>query len=139
MVVVSIAPKRYSHKLIDETREFVINVPTMKIVKETLYCGRVSGRKRDKFKDTGLTQLPAKKVKAPIIKECIAHLECKLIKQIKTGDHTLFIGEVVAAYVNEGTFTKTYDLKRVKPIYHVGEDKFVTVESETVVLTSNIA
>jgi len=133
MVAVSIAPRRYSHRLIEQTKEFVVNVPTMKIVREVLYCGRVSGRSEDKFKGAKLTRLPAKKVKAPLIKECVAHLECKLSKQVKVGDHTLFVGEVVAAHVNSGVFTETYDLTKVKPVYHVGGDRFVTVESETVV------
>lgn len=74
LVAVSIAPRRHSHGIIEETKEFVINIPTMKIVKETLFCGRRSGRDTDKFKETKLTSLPAKTVRAPIIKECIAHL-----------------------------------------------------------------
>lgn len=133
IVAVSIAPKRYSHRLIEETGEFVVNIPTMAIVRQVLYCGSISGRKRDKFRDTGLTPLPAKKVRAPLIKECIAHLECKLSQQIRAGDHTLFIGEVVAACVNEGAFAETYDVRKVKPIYDVDGHKFLTVESETVV------
>lgn len=133
LVGISIAPGRYSHKLIEETKEFVVNVPTMEIVKETLYCGRVSGRSKNKFKEAKLTPLPAKKVKAPLIRECVAHLECRLTEQLKTGDHTLFIGEIVAAYANEGVFTDRYDLSKVKPIYHVGEDEFATLESQTVV------
>ena len=127
MVVISIAPKRYSHKLIEETGEFVINVPTMKIVKQTLFCGRISGRKCDKFKEAPLTAAPAKKVRSPIIKECVAHLECKLVQTIPTGDHTLFVGEVVAAYVNRRAFNKTFNVKKVKPVFHMGGDSFVTI------------
>jgi len=127
MVVISIAPKRYSHKLIEETGEFVINVPTMRIVKKTLFCGRISGVKCDKFKEAPLTAAPAKKVQSPIIKECVAHLECKLVQTIPTGDHTLFVGEVVAAYVNRWVFTKTFNVKKVKPVFHMGGDSFVTV------------
>ena len=82
IVVMSIAPKRHSHRLIEETKEFVINIPTMNIVQETLFCGRRSGRIHDKFRETRLTTLPAKMVKPPIIKECVAHLECRLEEQI---------------------------------------------------------
>ena len=127
MVVISIAPKRLSHRMIKKTGEFVINVPTMKIVKQTLFCGRISGIKCDKFKEAPLTAAPAKKVRPPIIKECIAHLECKLVQTIPTGDHTLFVGEVVAAYVNRGVFNKTFNVKKVKPIFHMGGDSFVTI------------
>jgi flavin reductase (DIM6/NTAB) family NADH-FMN oxidoreductase RutF len=103
LVAVSIGLSRYSHVLIEETREFVVNLPTVDIVKETLACGRTSGRNHDKFTETGLTPLPARKVKAPIVKECVAHLECKLHSQFKKGDHTLFVGEII-----EPTQTKAF-------------------------------
>ncbi len=132
MLIVGIAPKRYSHELIEETEEFVVNIPTMDIVKETLFCGRRTGRTYNKFEETGLTPLPAKTVKPQIIKECVAHLECELHQQITTGDHTLFIGEVLAAYADEGTFIGKYDLQKVKPIYHMGGDDFTTVIPEMI-------
>jgi len=127
MLAISVSPKRLSHKMIAGTKEFVVNVPTMDIVKETLFCGRRSGRRLDKFKETGLTPLKAKTVKPLIIKECVAHLECKLRQQVTTGDHTIFVGEIRAAYVNEGVFDGIYNLKKVKPIYHMGGDSFTTL------------
>jgi len=132
MVVLSIAPKRYSHRMIEETGEFVINVPTMEIVRQSLFCGRISGTKVDKFKEAPLTPAPAKRVKPPIIKECVAHLECRLVQRIPTGDHTLFVGEVLAAYVNDGVFTETYNVEKVKPVFHMGGDSFVTISSRVV-------
>lgn len=132
MVVMGIAPRRYSHELIEETKEFVINIPTMGIIQETLFCGRRSGRKYDKFKETRLTLLPAKMVKPPIIKECVAHLECGLEQQLTVGDHTLFIGRVLTAYADKGVFDKNFDIKKVKLIYHVGRDDFVTLAPEIV-------
>ncbi len=132
MLAVSIRPTRYSYNMIKETKEFVINVPTMSIVKKTLFCGRRSGKQHDKFKETGLTPLPAKMVKPPIIKECVAHLECKLLKQITAGDHEILVGEILTAYVNEGIFDKIYDLNKVKPIYHMGGDDFATLAPKIV-------
>jgi flavin reductase (DIM6/NTAB) family NADH-FMN oxidoreductase RutF len=132
MLAISIRPTRYSYKMIDEIKEFVVNIPTMDIVKETLFCGRRSGKQHDKFKETGLTPLPAKKVKPPIIKECVAHLECKLRQQTTAGDHVILVGEILAAYVNEGIFDKTYDLNKVRPIYHMGGDDFATLAPKIV-------
>jgi flavin reductase (DIM6/NTAB) family NADH-FMN oxidoreductase RutF len=132
LLVVSIAPRRHSHKLIEETKEFVVNIPTMKYVKETLFCGRRSGKGLDKFKETKFTPLPAKTVKAPIIKECIAHLECKLYKKITAGDHTLFIGEILDAYANKNAFTGKYNLEKAKLIFHVGGNKFASLNPEIV-------
>jgi len=132
LVVLSIAPKRHSYRMIEETGEFVVNIPTMEIVNQSLFCGRISGAKVDKFKDAPLTPTPAKKVKAPIIKECVAHLECKLVQKIATGDHTLFVGEILAAYVNKEIFSQTYDVKKAKHIFHMGADDFVTISEEVV-------
>lgn len=132
LVAISVSPRRYSHRLIEETKEFVVNVPTIEIVKETLFCGRVSGRNRDKFREAPLTALPAKKVQAPIIKECVAHLECKLVQKIATGDHTVFVGKVLAAHVNEGVFDSKFDISKVHPLYHLGGDDFTTLSSNIV-------
>ncbi|MEM3766596.1 MAG: flavin reductase family protein, partial [Candidatus Bathyarchaeia archaeon] len=129
LIAVSIAPGRHSHSLIEETGEFVVNIPTMDILKATLYCGRVSGRSHNKFKETGLTPLPAKKVKPPIIKECIAHLECKLHSRFPTGDHTIFVGEVVEAYADRDCFSEAgYNLEKAKMIFHIGGNEFATLE-----------
>jgi len=130
LVAVSILPKRRSFSLIEETKEFVVNIPTMDILKETLFCGRRSGKNYDKFKETNLTPLPARKVKPPIIKECVAHLECKLHSQFTTGDHTIFVGEIVKAYANQEAFTDKYNLKNARMIFHLGGNEFATLGSK---------
>jgi len=132
LLAVSIAPKKHSHKLMEETKEFAINIPTMELAEETLFCGRRSGRDFDKFKVIKFTPSPAKTVKPPIIKECIAHIDCTLYKQIPAGDHTLFIGEIRAAYVNENAFTSEYALNSSKLIFHVGGNRFASLESKIV-------
>jgi len=128
LVAISLRPKRHSYKLIEKTKEFVVNIPTMDILKATLFCGRRSGKTHDKFKETGLTPLPARKVKPPIIKECVAHVECKLHSQYTTGDHTIFVGEIVDAYADKGVFTKEYKLKKARMIFHLGGDEFATLK-----------
>ena len=132
LVAISIRPARHSYALIEKTKEFVVNIPTMDLVKETLFCGRRSGKKHDKFRETGLTPSPAKKVKPPIIKECIAHLECRLHSQFATGDHTIFIGEIVAAYANKEAFTDEYDLKKAKMVFHIAGNRFATLSNKTI-------
>jgi flavin reductase (DIM6/NTAB) family NADH-FMN oxidoreductase RutF len=127
LIAISVKPGRYSHELIEETREFVVNIPTMEIVKETLFCGRRSGRECDKFKEAKLTPALAKAVKAPIIKECIAHLECKLRQSFITGDHRIFVGEVVAAYTDKGCFVEEYDIGKARLVYHLGGNRFATL------------
>jgi flavin reductase (DIM6/NTAB) family NADH-FMN oxidoreductase RutF len=130
LLAISVSPKRHSHMLIEETKEFVVNIPTVKLLPEVLICGTTSGSKSDKFAETKLTPLPAKKVKAPIIKEAIAHLECKLDNQFKTGDHTIFVGEIIEAYADKGVFTDKYDLEKARMLFHVGGNKFATLDTE---------
>ncbi len=129
LVGVSISPKRHSHNLIENSKEFVVNVPTMEILEKVAGCGAVSGRAVDKFEKFGLTPRKAKTIKTPAIEECIAHLECKLVDKVKTGDHTLFVGEVLAAYVNEGIFNDgLYDLEKVREIYQIGGDNYCNLD-----------
>ncbi|MCW4049460.1 MAG: flavin reductase family protein [Candidatus Bathyarchaeota archaeon] len=101
LVCIGVAEPRYSHKLILEQGEFAINTPTVEIVEEMHKCGITSGRDGDKFKKTGLTPIPAQKIKSPLIKECYGHLECKVWSHYECGDHTLIVGEVVASSINE--------------------------------------
>jgi flavin reductase (DIM6/NTAB) family NADH-FMN oxidoreductase RutF len=91
----------YSYKLIIRAKEFVVNVPPSKLRKEIYYCGLHTGYDADKFKETGLTPKPARAVKAPVIDECVAHMECKVEREIEAGDKSLIIGEVVEAYAAE--------------------------------------
>jgi flavin reductase (DIM6/NTAB) family NADH-FMN oxidoreductase RutF len=132
LLAVSISPKGYSHKMIEDTKEFVINIPIIEFVKETLFCGRRSGREVDKFIETKFTPISAKIVKAPVIKECVAHIECKLYRRIPAGDHTLFISEAQAAYVDKNVFSDEYNLEKAKLIFHLGGDKFTVVSTKVV-------
>lgn len=129
LVAISVSPSRHSHKLIEETREFVVNIPTIDILDAVFHCGNVSGRNRDKFRETGLTMMPSRKVKAPIIKECVAHLECRLSSQFTAGDHTVFIGEVLEAYADKQTFAgDKYDIAKARMVFHLGGNAFATLE-----------
>lgn len=128
LVAISIAPRRHSHSLIEETKEFVVNIPTMDILEQTFHCGAVSGKSHDKFRETGLTPSPARKVKPPIIEECVAHLECRLHSQFPTGDHTIFVGEVIEAYADKDAFMDEYDLEKARMILHLGGKDFVSLE-----------
>ena len=98
---IAIAKKRYSHELISETREFVVNLPTTAMVEIVDRCGDMSGRDVDKFKVLGLTATPAQIVRPPLIAECPISVECRLLGIQEVGDHDLFLGEAVAEHVAE--------------------------------------
>jgi flavin reductase (DIM6/NTAB) family NADH-FMN oxidoreductase RutF len=120
LLAIGVSPRRFSHQLIKVTREFVINVPPVGLIDQVVACGETSGRDVDKFELTGLTPVPAREVRAPLIKECISHLECRLAKGYRAGDHTLFVGEVVAASVDEGLMQETLDITKARTILHKG-------------------
>ena len=112
MMAISIGHTRYSHEIISKGKEFVLAYPSEDMGKEVLYCGTHSGREVDKFKETGLKSSPAKFVKPPLIKDAVANFECKVIKQTDTGDHTIFVGEVIAAYINPEKKRRLYTLDK---------------------------
>ena len=101
LIACAIGKDFYSSKLIEDTKEFIVNVPSKELKKEIYYCGFHSGYQVDKFNETALTKKPAVKVRVPIIDECIAHMECKVTQKIITGDKNLFIGEVIEAKADE--------------------------------------
>lgn len=102
--MIAVRDDRYSHDLIERSGEFVINMPTTDMIEETYLCGRTTGRLLNKFEDNRLTPVPGVKVKAPLIEECPINIECKVVEAVKPGTHTLFMGEVVAAHVEDGLF-----------------------------------
>jgi len=128
LVAISLALTRHSHLLIEESGEFIVNIPTMEILQAVYACGSLTGRSFDKFKKTNLTPMPAKKVKAPAIRECIAHLECSVETKCATGDHTIFVGRILEAYADMGVFTESYDLKKTRMLYHAGGNNFALLD-----------
>ncbi|MDI6704559.1 MAG: flavin reductase family protein [bacterium] len=100
IVGIAVAPERYSYSLIEEQKEYVVNIPSSDLVKKVDYCGTHSGRDKDKFKETGLTPQKAEVIKTPLIKECPVNLECKVKDIIHLGSHSWFIGKIVAVHVN---------------------------------------
>ena len=95
MVYISVRPSRFSHHMLMETGEFVINLTTEKLTRATDYCGVRSGRAVDKFKETGLTREKAEFVKAPMIRESPVSIECRVTEVKKLGSHDMFLAEVL--------------------------------------------
>lgn len=107
MVSVSVRPERYSHSIIEESGEFVINLVTEKLIRSCDWCGVRSGRDVDKFEACRLTALPAQKLEsAPLIAESPVNIECRVTRKIPLGSHDMFLAEVVSvdidpAYMDE--------------------------------------
>lgn len=120
MVSVSVRPERYSHHMIKETGEFVINLTTKELAFATDYCGVKSGRDVDKFKEMRLTSVPAEVVAAPMIGESPVNIECKVTEVKKLGSHDMFLARVVAVHADEKYMDEKnrFDLMRAKPIVY---------------------
>lgn len=101
MVSVSIRKERFSHHMISESGEFVVNLVTEELAQAADYCGVKSGKDEDKFAAMGLEKAPGTFVKAPLLKASPVNLECKVVKVLELGSHDLFIGEIVAVDVDE--------------------------------------
>ena len=124
MVSVSIRPERYSHQIIESTKEFVINLTTEELTRVTDYCGVKSGRDVDKFKEMNLTAQTGMHVKAPIIVESPVNIECKLKDIIKLGSHDMFLAEVKGVQVSKAYMNNSgkFELNKTKPVvYSHGE------------------
>jgi flavin reductase (DIM6/NTAB) family NADH-FMN oxidoreductase RutF len=87
-----------TREYISHSREFVVNVLASDQVDVSETCGTISGRSADKYGKAGLKTRPADKVRVPLIEGCLANLECKVVADYEVGDHTVFVGEIVAAH-----------------------------------------
>jgi flavin reductase (DIM6/NTAB) family NADH-FMN oxidoreductase RutF len=120
----------FSFAALRATGECVIAIPALELAPKVVQVGNASGRDIDKFATFGLTPLPAARVRAPLIAECFANLECKVTdtKLVKTYD--LFILEVLKAWIDPKQ-------KQVKTIHHHGYGSFV-VDGDTIRLKSKM-
>ena len=118
MVSISIRPSRYSHGIIKETGQFVVNIPPVDIIRKVDLCGIISGKDADKFKEAGLTAVPADKVSPPLIEECSISLECSLTEIVPLGIHDMFLGEIMATHVAEDAFDDggNISMGRINPL-----------------------
>lgn len=101
MTYISVRPERYSHDIIADSGEFVINLTTSAMCRETDFCGVKSGKNTDKFKHCGFHIAQAQKVAAPIIEECPVNLECRVTESKLLGSHTMFLAEIIGINVDE--------------------------------------
>lgn len=100
MTYISVRPTRHSYGMIKESGEFVINLTTSKMVRETDFCGVKSGKDMDKIKKCGLHIEPASSVSAPIISESPLSLECRVTEIKSLGSHDMFFAEILAVDVD---------------------------------------
>jgi flavin reductase (DIM6/NTAB) family NADH-FMN oxidoreductase RutF len=125
-----ISEQNYSFELLKKSKQCVINIPTVDLAEKTVRCGNMSGRTQDKFKKLALTPSPASIVKAPLIAECYANLECKVVDTRMTNKYNMFVLEVVQAWVAPMK-------EKPQTIHHLGGGEFI-VGGETIKMRSKM-
>jgi flavin reductase (DIM6/NTAB) family NADH-FMN oxidoreductase RutF len=113
-----ISDRNYTFGMLKKSKECVINIPTVELAAKTVVCGNTSGRTIDKFKILDLTPAAACCVKAPLIDECYANLECKLVDARMAAKYNLFILEVLKAWIDPS-------MKHPQTIHHLGRGVFM--------------
>ena len=113
-----VSNRNFSFELLKATKECVINIPTVELAEKVVACGNCSGRRIKKLQAAGLTPVPASKVKAPMVGECYANLECKVVDTSMVSKYNFFVLEVLNAWVIPS---------KAKPrtIHHEGMGEFV--------------
>ena len=101
MVSISVRPERFSHDIIEQSGEFVINLVNEKLTYACDWCGVRSGRDHDKFKEMKLTEYKSDFMEAPAISESPVNIYCKVVKTERLGSHDMFIAEVVGVTVDD--------------------------------------
>lgn len=125
IVIVCVEKSAYTAELIKETKEFVINIPSKKLLKALWVCGKTSGRDADKFRKAGLKCANARIVKPPVIEGCIGYIECRLWKAIDAGECYAFFGNVLAAYADDRYLEKGLWSGAAEIPLHLGGSRIV--------------
>ena len=116
MFAMTTGPWNYSFAALQKTKECVIAIPTVDLLDKVVGVGTCSGSDTDKFEKFMLTPVKAKHVKAPLIKECLANIECKVADIVK--EHNIIVLEGVAAYIDNSR-------KEKRTIHAVGDGTFI--------------
>ena len=128
LVACVISNANYSFAALRATRECVLAVPAVKLASKVVKIGNSSGRDVDKFATFGLTPHPASRVSPPLVAECFANFECRVVDTRLVNRYNLFVLEVLKAWTDPAQ-------KHPKTIHHHGYGKFI-VDGETIRLRS---
>jgi flavin reductase (DIM6/NTAB) family NADH-FMN oxidoreductase RutF len=125
-----VSGRDFSFDALTATRECTINIPTVEIAEKVVKCGNSTGRRIDKFQFFALTPVPASQVAAPLIDECYASLECKVVDTRLVNRYNFFVLEVLKAWVDRAC-------KNPRTLHHRGHGTFM-VAGETIKLRSKM-
>lgn len=134
IVAVSIAPTRYTYKLVKRYGEFVIAVPSVDMVDDVWVVGSEHGPR--KLRRTRIKFAPPNRIGVPIIGNALANLECRVLGEHPYGDHVLFVGEVVAYHYREDVYRGGEPQIEAGFLAHIALNKFISFSKEVIVPTT---
>lgn len=122
LIGVAVHAARHTHDMIKYSEEFALNIPTRELLHHCQYLGSVSGNEMNKFELTRLPTFRARRVEAPLLEGCVGWIECGVHDAYVVGDHTLFVGKVVAASAEQDAFDQTWLLAdpEERPLHYLG-------------------
>jgi flavin reductase (DIM6/NTAB) family NADH-FMN oxidoreductase RutF len=129
LVGVAVHPARHTHDMIKFSEEFALNIPTRELLHHVQYLGSVTGSELNKMELTRLPTFRARKVDAPLLEGCVGWVECGVHDAFVIGDHTLFVGKVVAAQAEKDAFDGTWLLAdpEERPLHYLGVNFYATL------------
>ena len=116
VIAITTGPWNYSYAALRKSKECVISVPTVDLLDKVVGVGTCSGADTDKFEKFGLTPVKGKYVRSPLIKECLANIECKVIDIVQK--HNIIVLEGVAAYFDSSR-------KEKRTVHAIGDGTFI--------------
>jgi len=128
LILLAISHIRYSYELIKQNHELVINVPGEKLLEQTHFIGQATGRGIDKFQQSGLTPLASGLVEPPLIEQCAAHLECRVVQIFEMQTHDLLVCEVVRALADADLFDGRWIPEKFHTLHYLGGNKYGLME-----------
>jgi flavin reductase (DIM6/NTAB) family NADH-FMN oxidoreductase RutF len=126
---VVVHPGRYTHDMIRFSEQFALNFPARDLLNHAHYFGVVSGADVGKLELARLATLRGSQVEAPLLENCVAWIECGLEDSYRIGDHTLFVGRVLAASAESEAFDETWlaEDRDYRPLHYLGLDRYAVL------------
>lgn len=130
LIGVAIHPGRLTHEFATKSEVFALSFPNIDLLAAVHDCGLVSGRETDKWVKNNLTPAEAVEIEAPLVTECVAHIECGLMDRRAWGDHDLFVGRVLAVQADPEAFAGTWQVEEDagRILHHLGADLYAGLE-----------
>jgi flavin reductase (DIM6/NTAB) family NADH-FMN oxidoreductase RutF len=126
LISIAVQPSRLTYDFMTKTEVFTLNIPTVDLLSAVHLCGMVSGNEKDKFEATGLTPELGVATEAPLIAECVAHIECEVRDRVSIGDHDLFVALPLRVTADDEAFDGIWkvdgDAGRI--LHHLGADRY---------------